>query len=163
MTTTAPERPTITTRRPDTAPEARAAVKNLRGEPDGGIREVILNDFPTLPDSLDVHGPKDGRELIVRVESGFTHLHIRSGNVTAHMLSPLGNPITIHDGARVTIRTAGTKLGSTVEKGGHLTLKASLDSRGLQYVHVGGTLELDGLEGRMSIVHQTVDCRSYQP
>lgn len=163
MTTTAPETPAITTRRPTTAAETRAAVKNLRGEPNGSIREVILNDFPTMPDSLDVHGPKDGRELIIWVESGFTHLHIRSGNVTAHMLSRLGNPITIHDGARATIHTSGTKLGSTTEKGGHLTLKAAPDSRGLQYVHVGGTLELDGPQGQMTISHQTVDSRSYCP
>lgn len=163
MTTTAPERPTITTRHPETATETRAAVKNLRGEPSGGIREVILSNYQTMPDSLDVHGPKDGRELIIRVESGIPHLHIRSGNVTAHMHSSWGNAVTVHDGARATVHTFGTKLSTTTEKGGHLTLKARDDSRGLQYVHVGGTLELDGPTGRMTISHQTTECRSYQP
>lgn len=162
-TTAAPETPSITTRRPTTAAETRAAVKNLRGEPNGGIREVILSNYQTMPDTLDVHGPKDGRELIIRVESGIPHLHIRSGNVTAHMHSSWGNAVTVHDGAQATVHTSGTKLSTTTEKGGHLTLKASPDSRGLQYVHVGGTLELDGPQGRMTVAHQTVDSRSYCP
>jgi hypothetical protein len=132
------------TRHPQTAAEARAAVRNIRGEADGAQRAVYLYDFKTLPEELDVFGPKDGRPLYIYVMSGLPRLHVRGGNVTVHALSSWGNSITAHEGSNVTVLAGPVKISTHTEAGATLHLNADTGTKGYQQIDEGGTFTCEG-------------------
>jgi hypothetical protein len=144
------------TRQPKTAAEARAAVKNIRGEADGAERVVYLDHFDTLPDELDVFGPKDGRPLYIYVTSGLPRLHVRGGNVIIHALSSWGNSITAHEGANVKVLAGPVKVSTDTKAGASLHLDADTGTRGYQHIEDGGTFTFDG---DMSGIFKTGDQR----
>lgn len=135
---------TAVTRQPTTAAEARAAVRNIRGEADGAERVVYLDHFKTLPDELDVFGPKDGRPLYIYVMSGLPRLHVRGGNVTVHALSTWGNSITAHEGSNVKVLAGPVKVSTHTEAGGTLHLDADTGTKGYQHIEDGGTFTFEG-------------------
>lgn len=97
---------------PANVTEARAALRNTRGEPDGAVRTVFL-DMRSLPREADVVGPSDGRPLLVVIESGFGRLNIRSGNVVVRAASQFGNSIHAHGDSKVTVIAAQNRKVST--------------------------------------------------
>ena len=97
--------------------EARAAVRNSRGEPGRGVRAVFLYDN-CLPDSLEVVGPADGRPLLIVVESGFGRIKVKSGRVVVAARSRSGNVVHAEGASNVTvIADAGHKV--TTHASGH--------------------------------------------
>lgn len=142
------------TRHPETAAEARAAVRNIRGEANGAVRAVYLYDFKTLPEDLDVYGPKDGRPLYIYVMSGIPALNVRGGNVTIHALSSWGNSITAHEGANVTVLAGAVKVSTRTEAGATLHFNADTGTKGYQHIEEGGTFTF---EGDMALISKTGD------
>ena len=96
--------------------EARAAVRNSRGEPGGGVRAVFLYSN-CLPDYLDVVGPADGRPLLIVVESGFGQLKIKSGRVVVAARSRSGNAVHAEGNSNVTVIADNGKKVSTHASG----------------------------------------------
>lgn len=83
---------------PQNLTEARAALKNVRGEKDEAVRCVLLrhtavNKSGWVSPKMEVHGPRDGRPLIVEVNSGMVHLKVMSGKVLIFADSSAGNSI----------------------------------------------------------------------
>ena len=96
--------------------EARAAVRNSRGEPGGGVRAVFLDDN-SLRDDLEVVGPADGRPLLIVVESGFGQLKIKSGRVVVAARSRSGNAVHAEGQSNVTVIADSGKKVSTHASG----------------------------------------------
>lgn len=142
------------TRQPRTAAEARAAVKNIRGEAEGAERIVYLDHFQTLPDELDVFGPKDGRQLTIHVNSGLPRLHVRGGHVTIFARSSWGNSITAHEGSNVTVIAGPVKVSTDTKPGGTLHFNADTGTKGYQHIDEGGIF---AYEGDMTRVSKTGD------
>lgn len=84
-------------RLPQTITEVRTALQNIRGEKDEGVRLVMLRSQALFykSGSIDVYvyGPKDGRPLIVEVESGMVRLNVMSGRVLIWANSSWGNSV----------------------------------------------------------------------
>lgn len=98
----------LNVRLPQNRTEARAALKNLRGEKDGAVRTVFLrhtavNKTGWVSPKMEVYGPRDGRPLIVEVNSGMVHLKVMSGNVLIYADSSAGNSIYVHGDAQVQV------------------------------------------------------------
>lgn len=127
--------------------ETRRALTNRRGETEGGIREVYL-DWESVPPASDaefeVHGPKDGRPLIIKVQAGCPNLTIASGRV---IIQAAGNGfgIDVKDGAKASvIGVPGHKVSVTAESGSIVDFYAEEGSRGYQHIEDGAIFRLHG-------------------
>ena len=125
----------------------RRALTNRRGETEGGIREVHL-DWESVPPASDarfeVHGPKDGRPLIIKVHAGCPELNITSGRV---IIQAGGNGFgfNVKDGARASvIGLPGKKVSVTAEPGSMVDFYAEEGSRGYQHIEDGAIFRLHG-------------------
>ena len=125
--------------------QAVAALKNKRGEANGAIRIVKIQPRASL-DRLDVHGPADGRPLIIENRRGFQTYAVHSGNVVVIADSAFGNSINVADGAHVTvIAYRDVKVSASVE--GHGTLIVDTFSRSHGLIHTNSedaTIEILG-------------------
>lgn len=110
---------------PKTLTELRKALKNgagVQGSADA-IREVTITGVAAgklkYDDHLEIHGPKDGRPLIVHNQSGFQKLKIVSGNVVVYSNSASGNPVEVddnHQGEVVIIAGPDRKVNVSTKK-----------------------------------------------
>ena len=126
----------------------RRALKNLRGEPDGGARVVSLDWRSIAPASdagpLQVAGPKDGRPLIIDVRAGCPSLAIASGNVTV-LAGGHGFAIDVAEGAHATVLgEPGHKVSVRAQAGSTVDFYAEEGCRGYQHVEEGATFKLHG-------------------
>ena len=118
---------------PRNATEARAALRNVRGEPNGGIRAVFLNDH-SAPEDPEVYGPADGRPLIILVNGGMIRLNVISGNVVVHSGSWFGNVVrTSGDATATIIAGPGRKVSTEATGQSNITILPGEGARGLGY------------------------------
>ena len=127
--------------------ETRRALINRRGETDRGIREVHL-DWDSVPPgsdaTLEVHGPKDGRPLIINVHAGCPRMDIASGNVIVKA-GGNGFSINVKDEARAkVIGVPGHKVSVTAEAGSIVDFYAEEGSRGYQRIEDDAIFRLHG-------------------
>lgn len=110
----------VAARYPKGITETRAALNNKRAEPnqevdiDGEavtratVRMVNLS-WDSVPPAkgptggFDVHGPANGRPIILNLNSGIPFLHVRSGYAIISASSHAGNSINVEAGARADI------------------------------------------------------------
>jgi len=119
---------------PKSVGEARALVKNIRGDKDhngfDSVRRVVLNS-KSLPDELQVYGPKDGRPLVLSIHSGFGKIQVKSGNVVIEADSNSGNVIEASGSSNVIVIDSGNrKITSKASENATLTLVPGEESWG---------------------------------
>lgn len=124
-----------TSRFPQNVTQARAALRNRRGEPNGAVRVVFLN-MRCLPPEADVTGPADGRPLLLIIDGGFGRLNIRSGNVVVRAGSRAGNVITSLGDSQVTvIASKERKVSTSARDNSRIAIIPDEGSRGYQGVY----------------------------
>jgi len=136
--------------------QTRRALRNARGEEDGSIRSVVISraSVPASTDAgaIEVVGPKDGRPLIVEVQSGFHDLGVTSGHVIILASSVSGHPITVKGGAHVElIARPGVKVSVTAEPGSTVDFHGGEGVRGYQRVEPGATFNVFGNSSHLTI------------
>ena len=140
---------TVNERRPAGVAATRAALRNIRGEADGAIRQVTLT-WASVPvgsntGAIDVVGPKDGRSLIVNIFSGKPHLHVVSGSVVIIANSAAGHSLTAgSESTVVVLAKPGRKVNVTAEADSVVDLYAEEDSRGFQSIQDGALFTMHG-------------------
>lgn len=147
---------------PKNATEARAALRNVRGEPEEGVRAVFLARH-SAPDNPEVRGPADGRPLLIVVNSGMIRLNVVSGNVVVFSGSRWGNVINTSGDATVTVIAAeGRKVSLQATGRSRITVLPEPGARGLSFVrdeaHI--TFEDTGFEHSMRVSGREGDKRS---
>lgn len=155
---------------PKNITEARAALKNLRGDKVMGFkatRYVILNNN-SLPYSADVYGPTDGRPLLISVLSGFGTLNVRSGNVIIEAESGFGNVIKSHGDSKVTVIAGdGKKVSIDARDHSEVTIVPGEKSRGRAGVYDDAniTIKDNGYEHshHVSETHKNVSGDGFLP
>ena len=137
---------------PGNVTEARRALKNSRGEPEGNIRHVWMSSRVN-GDHFDVVGPKDGRPLVIHVGSGLPFLDVRSGNVIVMSGSNWGNSVTTHgDSQVVVIAGAGCKSRVTAEGNSKVIYDCTAEGvRGLAYADGNAEVEVWNADGTSEI------------
>jgi len=141
---------------PKTVTEARAAVKNIRGDRNyGGFKSVryVVLDYKTLPDDLEVNAPTDGRPLLIHIRSGFGTLNVRSGNVIVEADSRSGNVIHTYGDSNVTVIVGDEKkISTTTADNSQVTIVPGKGSKGYQSIEGNGKLTIvnNGYEHRIS-------------
>lgn len=134
----------------DNVSQLRAALRNVRGEPDrNGIRQVMITwgNLPaaTRKDNLAVHGPKDGRPIYVEIRGGHPDLVVESGYAVVTADDNSGHSITVKDGATATvIGRDGRKVSITAEHGSVVDFYSGEGTRGYQSVKDGALFTARG-------------------
>lgn len=111
---------------PATKAETKLLLKNLRGAPDGKVRLVRIN-HTNAPDTkpgekIEIHGPKDGRPIIIDISSGIPSLKVMSGTALIRPRSNWGNSVDVGAGAEaVLVAPADAKVTTSVDEGGTAT------------------------------------------
>jgi hypothetical protein len=111
---------------PATKAETKKLLKNAKGAPDGKVLLVRIN-HTNAPDSkpgekIEIHGPKDGRPIIVDVFSGIPSLKVMSGTALIRPRSNWGNSVDVGPGAEaVLVAPADAKVTTSVDEGGKAT------------------------------------------
>ena len=119
---------------PSNLTELRAAVKNIRGEKNNGVRIVTINS-KNLGDSdiINVHGPKDGRPLVIHIFNDLPRLNIRSGKVIVQANSRSGHSVEVHNGAEaIVLGGMRSKIHTRTHAGGRTALVPGEGGWGLQ-------------------------------
>lgn len=144
--------------------ETRRAVNGRKGEPEGKVRAVELN-WDSVPATsngapLAVHGPADGRPIIVDVTAGCPTMEVVSGHAII-IVNGSGFGITVQAGAEATI-IAGPdqKVSTTTHSGGVTNLHFDERTRGYQHIHPGANVRLHGQAHHVTL---NTDRRGYQP
>ena len=88
-----------------TSTQLRAALKNVKGEPNRALRHVLIapTNMTAVRGTYEVHGPRDGRPLVIDIVRGFLTLNVVSGNVVVHADSAHGNCVDVRNDAHATI------------------------------------------------------------
>lgn len=133
-------------RRPVGITQTRAALSNVRGEPDGAIRVVELTWGSVPPasptDDFEVRGPKDGRPLVVLLRTGLPRLKITSGNVVVVADSSAGNAVTFSgESSGILIASEGCKVSVLVD--GKAQVEYFAEPRGWGLLNVEGDAQVD--------------------
>jgi hypothetical protein len=129
--------------------ETRAALRNTRGEPNKGVRIVQLTwaSVPAASDAgdIEVHGPKDGRPIIIYIIGGFPRIKVKSGYAMIVANSGAGHSIEVQDGATaLVVATKGRKVSTRTEAGAVLDFTGSEGGWGSQTAEFGGLLTTHG-------------------
>lgn len=108
---------------PASKAEMRRALKNLRGEPDGKIRMVRVtpDNYPdTEPGQrIEIHGPNDGRPIIIDMPTGHPFLKVVSGTAIIRPRSGWGNSVDVGAGAEaILVAPENAKVTTEVDEGG---------------------------------------------
>lgn len=124
---------------PASLTQVRAMLKNSRGVPNGGVRQVVLNSsnlqaggkYNGGAEFVEVYAPKDGRPLIVDMTSGFTKIIVKQGNVIFLAGSKAGNVIHVEENAQaVVLPYRDTKVSAYSKLGGKITVIPNSEARG---------------------------------
>lgn len=111
---------------PATKAEAKKLLKNAKGASDGKVLRIRLN-HTNSPDTkpgekVEVHGPKDGRPIIIDVVTGIPSLKVMSGTALVRPRSGWGNSVDVGPGAAaVLVAPADAKVTTSVDAGGRAT------------------------------------------
>lgn len=136
--------------------QTRAALKNHRGEPNDSIRVVRLtwNSVPPASGAgdIEVHGPKDGRPIIIEVSSGFPLLRVKSGHAIILASSIAGHGIHVAGGASATIiGSAGRKVSITALDGSKVDFHPQENVWGLQDIEGDAQFTVHGDPGKIIV------------
>lgn len=127
---------------PSNSTETKRLLKNTRGANDGRVRQVTIG-HGVIPrsDEAEVHGPKDGRPILIEVYSGMVRLKVMSGRAIVQSNSSWGNVIEVAGGAEATVIAEGnSKVTMTVASGGVANFHSTLQSHRMHaFVEEGGT------------------------
>jgi hypothetical protein len=133
----------ITDSYPSTRAKARAALVNTRGEKDGAVRFVHLENHNAPDGQVDVVGPRDGRPIVISVEDALPSLNVYSGKAVVLANSRWGNSITVKAGAEaVIIAPLENKTTVMVEDGGKATIVCESENHNFR-PHISGTGTID--------------------
>lgn len=121
---------------PEGVAATRKALRNPRGLPGGQVRRVLISWASVAPasdaDDFEIHGPSDGRVLVVENFRSPMGMKVMSGHVVFHMQAEGGNAVQVMPGARATIISdAGLKTTIDATAGSTVSLHA------FDGVHVG--------------------------
>lgn len=127
------------------ASKTRAALKNTRGEADGGIRRVRLtwDAADGFGNPLEITGPRDGRPILVDIDNA-PILRVVSGHAIIRDRGH-GTGISVGPGAKATvISSEGRKTSITAEEGSHVDFYVDEDTRGYQSIATGSEFRMHG-------------------
>lgn len=111
---------------PATKAETKKLLKNVKGAADGKVLLVRIHadNYPeTKPgEKLEIHGPKDGRPIIVDVFSGIPSLKVMSGAAIVRPRSNWGNSVNVGAGAEaILVAPSDAKVTTECDEGGKVT------------------------------------------
>lgn len=131
----------LNVRIPKDLTEVRAALRNSRGEKDEAVRFVMLRNHATNNDGraaqrVEVHGPRDGRPLIVEVRSGMVHLKVMSGRVLVWADSLWGNSVEALNDSEVDVIVSPERKATVIaHHKSKVTIHKGHDSWGHQHAN----------------------------
>lgn len=128
--------------------EFRKAIRQLRAEPNGGIRVVEVDfgkRFGHFSEKPVVHAPKDGTPLVIDYVNGYTDLEIAEGNVVINATATYGGGVTVRQGASATIISPHGKFTVEAEAGSAVTVYPRSGARGGIWADEGANVTLDDL------------------